>query len=108
MVRVFQARQELGPRLLRRAMGDDPRPLEPASPLPLLLMSADAAVFSLAACWAVLLEEAAGLPSLLVYGLDGVISSLSPGLTAVVPKLGPAVFDHVEGRVFEAPSEAEG
>ena len=55
-----------------------------------------------------LLEEAAGLPSLLVYGLGGIISSLSPGLTAVVPKLGPAVFDHVEGRVFEAPSEAEG
>lgn len=55
-----------------------------------------------------LLEEAAGLPSLLVYGLGGIISSLSPGLTAVVPKLGAAVFDHVEGQVFEAPSEAEG
>lgn len=49
-----------------------------------------------------------GLPSLLVYGVDGVIFSLSPGLTAVVPKLEPAVTDHVEGRVFDAPSEAEG
>ena len=33
---------------------------------------------------------------------------LSPGLTADVPKLGPAVFGHVEGRVCEVPSEVEG
>lgn len=53
------------------------------------------------------LQGTVGLPSLF-YGADGVIFSLSPGLTAVVPKLEPAVFDHVKGRVFEAPSEAEG
>lgn len=64
-------------------------------------------VFYLVACCALFLQEGVGLPSLLVYGVDGVIFSLSPGLTAVVPKLEPAVTDHVEGRVFEAPSEAE-
>ena len=65
-------------------------------------------VFYLVVCCAMVLQGTVGLPSLLVYGADGVIFSLSPGLTAVVPKLEPAVFDHVKGRVFEAPSEAEG
>lgn len=64
-------------------------------------------VFYLVVCCAMFLQGTVGLPSLF-YGADGVIFSLSPGLTAVVPKLEPAVFDHVKGRVFEAPSEAEG
>lgn len=55
-------------------------------------------VFNSVGCCASLLREAVGLPSLLVYGVDGVIFFfMSHGLQADVSSWCLAMFDHSEG-----------
>lgn len=75
------------------ACGDDSQPLELVSPLSPAPDTQSRCQKSLTPwnCCAVLPQEVVGLPSLLVYGAEGVIFSATvTGLAADVPMLGPS------------------